>query len=85
MSIYPQIMFGNSFPWLSAIILFPLVAALAIPLIGDRQIKLVRWYALGVGLVDLAMTLYAFGSHYNFEQSTIQPIPGYPSSVSTGL
>ncbi|MBP0029560.1 NAD(P)H-quinone oxidoreductase subunit 4 [Roseofilum sp. Guam] len=78
-------MFGNSFPWLSAIIIFPLVAALAIPLIGDRQIKLVRWYALGVGLVDLVMTLYAFGSHYNFQQSTIQLTETYPWIPQLGL
>ena len=80
-----SIMFGNSFPWLTAIILFPLVAALAIPFISDREGKAVRWYALSIGIIDLGMTVYALASHYNVQQSTIQLRESYPWIPQLGL
>ena len=47
-------------PWLTAIILLPLVAALAIPLIPDKENTTVRWYGLGVAFADFALMIYAF-------------------------
>ena len=35
-----------NFPWLTTIILFPIAAALLIPIIPDKDGKTVRWYAL---------------------------------------
>jgi NAD(P)H-quinone oxidoreductase subunit 4 len=61
----------TEFPWLSAIVLFPLLAALPIPLLPDDQGKTVRWYALGVALSELAFILYSFWQNYNLH------IPGY--------
>lgn len=66
------------FPWLTAIILFTLVASFAIPLIPDKEGKTVRWYALGVGLTDLALTVYAFWNHYDLQNSTLQLVERYP-------
>ena len=40
------------FPWLTAIVLFPLIASALIPLLPDKDGKQVRWYALGVGIAD---------------------------------
>ena len=40
------------FPWLTAIIILPLLAALAIPFISDKDGKTVRWYAVSVGIAD---------------------------------
>jgi NAD(P)H-quinone oxidoreductase subunit 4 len=42
-------MINAQFPWLTTIILLPLLASLAIPLLPDKEGKTVRWYALGVG------------------------------------
>ncbi|MEM8829532.1 MAG: NAD(P)H-quinone oxidoreductase subunit 4, partial [Cyanobacteria bacterium P01_G01_bin.19] len=53
-----------SFPWLTAIILFPLLASLAIPIIPDKEGKTVRWYALIVGITDFILMGYAFWSNY---------------------
>ena len=43
----------SEFPWLTAIIAFPLIAALAIPVLPDPDGKNVRLYALGVGILEL--------------------------------
>ncbi|MEA5617500.1 hypothetical protein VB711_06565 [Cronbergia sp. UHCC 0137] len=43
-------MMADQFPWLTAIILLPLVASFLIPVLPDKDGKLVRWYALGVAI-----------------------------------
>lgn len=61
-----------SFPWLTAIILFPLLASLAIPIIPDKEGKTVRWYALIVGITDFILMGYAFWSNYDSSSATFQ-------------
>lgn len=60
------------FPWLSTIILLPLAAALFIPIIPDKDGRTVRWYALGVGLADFSLSLYALWKHYDFSEAGYQ-------------
>ncbi|XGV97515.1 MAG: NAD(P)H-quinone oxidoreductase subunit 4 [Leptolyngbya sp. BL-A-14] len=62
----------EQFPWLTVIVLLPLVAALFIPLIPDKSGKTVRWYALGVGMADFVLMFYAFWQHYDASQVTFQ-------------
>jgi NAD(P)H-quinone oxidoreductase subunit 4 len=71
-------MFTDSFPWLTAIILLPLVAAMAIPVIPDKEGKTVRWYALGVAIADLALMVSAFWYNYNPDISSLQMREVYP-------
>jgi NAD(P)H-quinone oxidoreductase subunit 4 len=78
-------MFSTQFPWLTTIILLPLLAALAIPVLPDKEGKTVRWYALGVGLLDFALTIYAFWQHYDFQNSTFQLVETYPWIPQLGL
>ncbi len=78
-------MFAIEFPWLTSIILLPLVAALAIPALPDKDGKTVRWYALGVAIADLALSIYAFWSHYDLEKSTLQLAENYPWVPQIGL
>lgn len=59
-------------PWLTAIISLPLIASLAIPVIPDKEGKKVRLYALGVGIVDLVLMVYAFWYNYNLETTELQ-------------
>ncbi len=61
-----------SFPWLTAIILLPLLAALVIPLIPDKEGKTVRWYALFVGVADFILMGYAFWTNYDSSSATFQ-------------
>ncbi|MEH2291876.1 NAD(P)H-quinone oxidoreductase subunit 4 [Nostoc sp.] len=73
------------FPWLTAIILLPLVSALAIPLIPDKEGTTVRWYALGVAIADFALMIYAFWYKYDFQSSTLQLVENYPWVPELGL
>lgn len=66
-----------TFPWLTAIIMFPLVAALAIPIIPDQDGRTVRWYALVVGLIDFVLIVAAFYLNYDFSQPGLQLVESY--------
>ena len=67
----------TNFPWLTTIILFPIVAALAIPFIPDKDGRTIRWYALTVGLLDFALVLYAFSTQYDFNNPDLQMVESY--------
>jgi NAD(P)H-quinone oxidoreductase subunit 4 len=62
-------MIANQFPWLTAIILLPLLAAVLIPVLPS---KTVRWYALGTGFADFGLMCYAFWQHYDPSKSSFQ-------------
>jgi NAD(P)H-quinone oxidoreductase subunit 4 len=64
----------EQFPWLTTIILIPAIAALLIPFLPDKDGKLVRWYALGVGLADFILICYAFWHHYDPSQASFQMV-----------
>ncbi|QYX33225.1 NAD(P)H-quinone oxidoreductase subunit 4 [Sphaerospermopsis torques-reginae] len=72
-------------PWLSAIIVLPLVASLVIPLIPDKDGKTVRWYALGVAFADLALMIYAVWQGYDFQSSALQLTETYSWIPQIGL
>ncbi|HEY9849520.1 MAG TPA: NAD(P)H-quinone oxidoreductase subunit 4 [Leptolyngbyaceae cyanobacterium] len=78
-------MISSQFPWLSTIILLPLVASLVIPVLPDKEGKTVRWYALGVGLTDFALILYTFWHHYDLQTATFQLTESYPWVPQLGL
>lgn len=78
-------MFPEQIPWLSVITLLPLVASLAIPLIPDREGKVVRWYALGVGITDFCLMIYTFWQHFNLQNSTYQLVESYSWIPQIGL
>lgn len=67
----------TEFPWLTFIILFPIVAALAIPLLPDKDGKTVRWYSLIVGLIDFAAIAYAFCTSYDLGNPNLQLVESY--------
>ncbi|NJK69647.1 MAG: NAD(P)H-quinone oxidoreductase subunit 4 [Microcoleus sp. SU_5_3] len=73
---------SNTYPWLSAIILFPVLAALVIPLLPS---KTVRWYALGVGLVDFFLSLWAFCRSYDLQNAGFQLAESYAWLPQIGL
>ena len=73
------------FPWLTTIILLPLVASLLIPVLPDKQGKTVRWYAFSVGLIDLALTVYAFWQNYDFQNPDFQLSESYTWLPQLGL
>ncbi|MBW4614539.1 MAG: NAD(P)H-quinone oxidoreductase subunit 4 [Desmonostoc vinosum HA7617-LM4] len=70
-------MIADQFPWLTAIVLLPLVASFLIPVLPDKEGKLVRWYALGVGIADFALMCYVFWQHYDASNATFQLVENY--------
>ena len=51
-----MMMIAEQFPWLTAIILLPLVSSLLIPVLPVKEGKQVRWYAIGVAIADFVLT-----------------------------
>jgi NAD(P)H-quinone oxidoreductase subunit 4 len=78
-------MMPDQFPWLTAIILLPLVASLAIPVLPDKDGKRVRWYALGVGIADFVLMCYAFWKNYDASNATFQLAEKYDWLPQLGL
>jgi len=66
-----------SFPWLTTIILFPVLACFLIPFIPDTNGKQIRWYALGVCLIDFALITFVFGLYYDFSSSELQLVDNF--------
>ncbi|MFP4692407.1 MAG: NAD(P)H-quinone oxidoreductase subunit 4 [Halothece sp.] len=69
-------------PWLSAMILFPLLGASIIPFFPRKTL---RWYAFSVSLINFLLTLYAFGQNFNLNNSQFQLQESYPWLPEIGL
>ena len=78
-------MMADQFPWLTAIVLLPLIASLVIPFIPDKEGKLIRAYALGVGIADFVLMCFAFWQQYNLHDAQFQLAEKYPWIPQLGL
>ena len=78
-------MIVDRFPWLTAIVLLPLIASLLIPVLPDKTGKLVRWYALGVGIADFVLMSYVFSTHYDASNATFQLAESYAWIPQLGI
>ena len=78
-------MIAAQFPWLTAIVLFPLLASFLIPVLPDKDGKLVRWYALGVGIADFILMCCAFWQHYDASNANFQLVENYVWMPQLGL
>lgn len=78
-------MITTNFPWLTALILLPLIAALPIPFLPDKSGKTVRWYTLSAGLTEFALMLYAFWKHYDLSNPSFQLVENYAWIPQIGL
>ena len=78
-------MIDAQIPWLTALTLFPLFASFLIPFIPGKEGKNVRTYALGVGLVNFTLMVYAFWHNYDISQTKFQLIENYSWVPQIGL
>ncbi len=78
-------MMPAEFPWLTCIVLFPLVASCLIPIIPDKEGKSVRWYAFGVAIADFMLMCYTFWQHYDPTKATFQLVEKYNWIPSLGI
>jgi NAD(P)H-quinone oxidoreductase subunit 4 len=67
----------TDFPWLTTIILFPIVASLFIPFLPEKNGVWERWYALIVGLIDFFLIVVAFLYGYDFTNPGLQLVEKY--------
>ncbi|MGB3756417.1 MAG: NADH-quinone oxidoreductase subunit M, partial [Rivularia sp. (in: cyanobacteria)] len=75
----------SEFPWLTSIILLPLAATLAIPVLPDKDGKTVRWFALGVAIADFTLMICAFWQNYDFQNASLQFVEKYAWVPQLGL
>jgi NAD(P)H-quinone oxidoreductase subunit 4 len=76
----------QNFPWLTFIIIFPVVMSLLIPFVPDKgDGKNIRWYALVVGLINFIAIVYAFCTQYDFSRPDLQLVEAYSWVPQLGL
>ncbi|MBE9215427.1 NAD(P)H-quinone oxidoreductase subunit 4 [Plectonema cf. radiosum LEGE 06105] len=68
---------AEHFPWLTAIVLFPLFASFLIPILPDKDGKFIRWYAVGVGMADFFLMCFTFWRHYDTSNASFQLAESY--------
>jgi NAD(P)H-quinone oxidoreductase subunit 4 len=76
---------STQFPWLTVLTLFPILAALPIAFIPDKEGKTIRSYALGASLAEFAAIVYAFWQHYDFSNPGFQLVETLPWVPQIGL
>nr|YP_010704427.1 NADH-plastoquinone oxidoreductase subunit 4 [Calypogeia suecica]WCP19214.1 NADH-plastoquinone oxidoreductase subunit 4 [Calypogeia suecica]WCP19301.1 NADH-plastoquinone oxidoreductase subunit 4 [Calypogeia suecica] len=62
----------NHYPWLTIIVIFPISAGLLIPFFPPEGNKLIRWYTLGVCLLEFLLIIYIFCYQYQFNNNYTQ-------------
>nr|YP_009943784.1 NADH-plastoquinone oxidoreductase subunit 4 [Douinia plicata]QOD95544.1 NADH-plastoquinone oxidoreductase subunit 4 [Douinia plicata] len=62
----------NHYPRLTIIVIFPILAGLLIPFLSSEGNKIIRWYALGVCLLEFLLIIYIFCYQYEFNDNSIQ-------------
>lgn len=62
----------NHYPWLTIIVIFPILAGLLIPFFFYEGNKIIRWYTLGVCLLEFLLIIYIFCYQYQFNDNSIQ-------------
>jgi len=78
-------MIGEQFPWLTFLVIFPLLAAMPIPLLPDQDGKTIRWYALGASLAEFGLILYVFATQYVLGTSGLQLVEEFSWIPQFGL
>jgi NAD(P)H-quinone oxidoreductase subunit 4 len=76
---------ADHFPWLTTIILLPVLASIAIPFLPDKDGKTVRWYALGVSILEFVLMCYVFWTHYDASNASFQLVEKYAWLPTLGL
>ena len=78
-------MLTEQFPWLTALVILPLLAILPIPILPDRNGQTLRWYALGIGCIEFSLILYTFTNFYDLNQSGLQLVERYNWVPQVGI
>nr|YP_001595559.1 NADH dehydrogenase subunit 4 [Lemna minor]A9L9E7.1 RecName: Full=NAD(P)H-quinone oxidoreductase chain 4, chloroplastic; AltName: Full=NAD(P)H dehydrogenase, chain 4; AltName: Full=NADH-plastoquinone oxidoreductase chain 4 [Lemna minor]ABD48546.1 NADH dehydrogenase ND4 subunit [Lemna minor] len=60
------------FPWLTLIVVFPIFAGCFIFFLPHKGNKVVRWYTMGICLLELLIMTYVFCYHFKLDDPLIQ-------------
>jgi len=75
----------TTFPWLTAIVLLPMLAAIPIPFIPERYTGAIRWYTLSASAATLGLMLVAFVPNFELGNPSFQLVESYPWIPQLGL
>ncbi len=78
-------MIGEQFPWLTFLVIFPLLAAIPIPLLPDQDGKTIRRYALGASLAEFGLIIYTFATQYEMGSPGLQLVDEFSWIPQFGL
>ncbi|MDJ0703460.1 MAG: NAD(P)H-quinone oxidoreductase subunit 4 [Leptolyngbyaceae cyanobacterium MO_188.B28] len=78
-------MVSTHFPWLTTVVMLPLLASLLIPVLPDKEGRTVRWYAFGVGLLDLILMVFMAWRYYDFSNPEFQLTETYSWIPQLGM
>ena len=78
-------MVSTHFPWLTTVVFLPLLASLLIPVLPDKEGRTVRWYAFGVGLLDLMLMVFMAWRYYDFSNPEFQLTETYSWIPQLGM
>ncbi|KAH7283256.1 hypothetical protein KP509_16G017700 [Ceratopteris richardii] len=62
----------NNVPWLTTIVFFPILAGLMIPILSSDGNKIIRWYTLGICLLEFSLITYVFYCHFQIDSQSLQ-------------
>ena len=62
----------SDFPWLTIIVLLPISTGFLIPLLPYRGNNIIRWYSLGVCLLEFLLITYVFCYHFASDNEFMQ-------------
>nr|YP_010393974.1 NADH dehydrogenase subunit D [Cuphea hookeriana]UPY85896.1 NADH dehydrogenase subunit D [Cuphea hookeriana] len=67
----------NDFPWLTIIVVFPILMGSFIFLLPHRGNKVIRWYTISICILELLLTTYTFCSHFQLDDPLTQLAEDY--------
>nr|YP_010156170.1 NADH-plastoquinone oxidoreductase subunit 4 [Pilea cavaleriei]QQY85772.1 NADH-plastoquinone oxidoreductase subunit 4 [Pilea cavaleriei] len=67
----------NYFPWLTIVVALPIFAGSLIFFFPHRGNKVIRWYTICICIIELLLTTYAFGYHFQLDEPLIQLTDDY--------
>nr|AJE61526.1 NADH-plastoquinone oxidoreductase subunit 4 [Dipteris conjugata]AXX76446.1 NADH-plastoquinone oxidoreductase subunit 4 [Dipteris conjugata] len=62
----------SNVPWLTTIVLFPILAGSLFPMLPSNGNKIVRWYTPGICISEFLLIIYIFHCHFHIDDQCIQ-------------
>nr|YP_009549154.1 NADH-plastoquinone oxidoreductase subunit 4 [Haplopteris elongata]AYW16216.1 NADH-plastoquinone oxidoreductase subunit 4 [Haplopteris elongata] len=67
----------NNVPWLTVIVFLPLFASLVIPILPRSGSRVIRWYTLGICLLEFLLITYISYCQFQFDSQSFQLLDSF--------